>query len=78
MLRKADLACDGDLICRDAAFEEIGEFLNILKVHEREGFFAQYIFGIPSIAYRWSAMNSSTAAIKALWRKVFCIINDNP
>ena len=36
---KADIAGDRDLICRDAAFEEVGEFLHVLQIHEREWIF---------------------------------------
>ena len=39
MLRKTHFAGDGDLICRDAAFEEVGEFLHVLQIHERERIF---------------------------------------
>jgi hypothetical protein len=34
---KGYFAFDGDLVGRNAAFEEIGEFLNVLQLHEPEG-----------------------------------------
>ena len=41
---EANLACYGDLIGRDAAFEEVGEFLHVLEIHERERIFRTVYF----------------------------------
>src|SRR5436190_563127 len=44
---EANLARDGDLIGRDAAFEEVCEFLDVLKVHEGERVFCTVNFWEP-------------------------------
>src|SRR6188508_2101787 len=43
-LAEAHLAGDRDLVGRDASLEEVGEFLYVLQVHEREGIFCTVYF----------------------------------
>ena len=67
-LVETHLAGDGDLIGRDAALEEVRQFLHVLQVHERERILRAVSFCRPSMASRWSAKYSRYCRMSATER----------